>query len=141
MGDHIFLDTGYIIAFFNKEDGYHSQARKLIRNTLKKYPSVRFYYSDYIFDEIITLMKSRKVPALEVIDVGESVLNSHIWTMVKITEEIFQKTWLQIKQYSDKEWSFTDVSSFVIMAEFKINYYLSFDEHFSQNPNITAWTI
>ncbi len=46
-----------------------------------------------------------------------------------------------VKQCKDKEWSFTDVSSFVIMDTYKIPAYLSYDSHFAEYPKIKGWII
>ncbi len=73
--------------------------------------------------------------------IGETLLNSNLWKMIKITEVDFVKTWKMIKKYKDKEWSFTDVTSFIIMESYKIPAYLSFDSHFSEYPKITQWTV
>ncbi len=61
MGGVIFLDTSFIIAFFNEDDDFHKDAENIIENTLTKDPLIRFYFTDYIFDETITQLKSRKV--------------------------------------------------------------------------------
>jgi predicted nucleic acid-binding protein len=92
MAETIFLDTGFIIAFFNKDDKNYTAANRIIQDTLKDYPSVRFYFSDYVFDEVITLMKARHVSINSIIDIGNRILASRIWTRITINEEIFQKT-------------------------------------------------
>ncbi|MHA1473849.1 MAG: type II toxin-antitoxin system VapC family toxin [Promethearchaeota archaeon] len=137
----IFLDTGFIISLFNKKDKNHIKAKEIMMKTFEKDGNTVFIYSDYIFDEIITFMKRRKIPPNIIQKNGDKILKSKLWTKVSISETFFQKSWKMIKNYKDKSWSFTDVSSFVLMKELNIKYFLSYDDHFLQYPEITPWVI
>jgi predicted nucleic acid-binding protein len=141
MGGVIFLDTSFIIAFFNEEDENHDDARMHIRQTLEKDNLIKFFFTDYIFDEVITMFKIRGVPSELISTIGETMLKSSLWKLIKITEVDFHNTWKMIKKYSDKAWSFTDVNSFVIMDFYKIPYYLSYDTHFAEYSKIKPWQI
>ena len=66
--------------------------RKYYRKyTLQRVPLIRFYFTDYIFDETITQLKSRKVSMESIESIGETLLNSNLWKMIKITEVDFEK--------------------------------------------------
>jgi len=135
------LDTSFIIAFFNAEDDFHDDAKTIIGNTLAKDPLIKFYFTDYIFDEIVTLLKIRKIPKESIEAIGEALLHSNLWKLIKISKLDFQNTWKMAKKYNDKEWSFTDVNSFIIMEAYKILVFLSYDAHFSEYPKIKKWVI
>ena len=109
--------------------------------TLEKDNNAIFIYSDYIFDELITLMKKRKISISIIQKNGDKILKSKLWIKIPISETYFQKSWRMIKKYKDKSWSFTDVSSFVLMKELNIKYFLSYDDHFFQNPEISPWVM
>ncbi len=141
MNNEIFLDTGFIISLFNKKDKNHKNAKKIMMKTFEKDNNTVFIYSDYIFDELITFMKRRKIAPSIIQKNGDKILKSKLWTKVHISETLFQKSWKMIKKFTDKSWSFTDVSSFVIMKELNIKYFLSYDDHFLQYPEITPWVI
>ena len=49
----IFLDTSFLVAFYNKKDKNHSEARRLISEADKH---TSFVISDYVFDEILTVL-------------------------------------------------------------------------------------
>ena len=68
-----------------------------------------------------------------------SIKKSKVLNMIFVTQKIFDQTWKLIQKYQDKEWSFTDASTFKIMKNFDIKYYLSYDVHFSQFPKIISW--
>ncbi len=137
----IFIDTGFIISLFNKKDRNHKKSEEIMLKTFEKERSAVFIYSDYIFDELITFMKRRKISPSIIQKNGDKILASKLWMRVHVSETIFQKTWKKLKKFKDKSWGFTDVCSFVLMEELNIKYFLSYDEHFFQNPEITPWII
>ena len=141
MGRIVFLDTGFISAYINKADNKHKDAKDLIEQSLIKDPTIRFCYTDYIFDELITQLKSQKVHAEIIESIGDTLQKSKLWKMIKISENDFVKTWNMAKKYSDKEWSFTDMTSFVVMDTYKISLFLSYDRHFKEYPKIQQYTI
>jgi uncharacterized protein len=141
MGGVIFLDTSFIVAFFNEDDTLHQDAQTLIKNTLTRDPLIRFYLTDYIFDELITLLKIRNVPKGSIREIGDKLLHSKLWKIIKLTEKDFEMTWKLVKKYSDKAWSFTDISSFHIMSSYSIPFYLSYDQHFAEYPKIKKWGV
>ena len=141
MNLEIFLDTGFIISFLNKNDKNHIKSNQIIMKTLEKGNNAIFIYSDYVFDELITLMKKRKISISIIQKNGDKILKSKLWIKIPISETYFQKSWRMIKKYKDKSWSFTDVSSFVLMRELNIKYFLSYDDHFFQNPEISPWVM
>jgi predicted nucleic acid-binding protein len=51
---------------------------------------------------------------------------------VHIDQAMHQSAWRLLKSYSDKEWSFVDTSSFVVMTQLAITEVLTTDHHFSQ---------
>jgi uncharacterized protein len=49
-----------------------------------------------------------------------------------LAEEDIRETWRVYQRFSDKGWSFTDCSSYVVMAKLGISDAFSFDCHFRQ---------
>ncbi|QEE16142.2 type II toxin-antitoxin system VapC family toxin [Promethearchaeum syntrophicum] len=141
MPVEIFLDTSFIISLFNKTDKNHNKAKEMILKTFENNANTVFVYSDYIFDELITFMKKKKISSSIIQKNGDKILKSKLWMKIPISETVFQKSWNMIKKFKDKSWSFTDVSSFVLMKQLNILYFLSYDTHFLQNPEISPWII
>ncbi|MHA1522595.1 MAG: type II toxin-antitoxin system VapC family toxin, partial [Promethearchaeota archaeon] len=133
MIDSIFIDTSFLIALCNEEDRNYKDAkqtnRKLLQELKKK--KIAIFYSDYIFDELITTLKSRRVKFSSIKEFGNSILKSNVFNQIFISQKIFNLSWKLFLKYQDKEWSFTDVTSFKLIETFKIKYYLSYDKHFS----------
>jgi len=53
-------------------------------------------------------------------------------SLLRIDSEIFQKAWEIYRNFKDKNWSFTDCTSYVLMKNLSVDKALPFDEHFKQ---------
>ena len=96
----VFFDSGAFCALTIPKDTHNTNA-KLIYKQLKEL-NVIIYTSDYVLDEVYTLLKSR---------------GSHK-TSVKFMEQI------------DKRLSFTDCASFALINHHGIESVFAFDKHF-----------
>ncbi len=112
----IFLDTSFLVAFYNKRDKNHSKARRLISDENK---STVFVISDYVFDQILTVLLVRGGKSLSV-EAGRKIIEDERIDILQIDENIFEKAWLVYQSFLDKEWSFTDCTSYVLMKNLSI---------------------
>lgn len=128
----IFLDTSLLVAYYNADDTNHTKARELIRDIEGK--RVVFLISDYIFDEILTvlLVRAGKEMAIKVCNAILRDTELGNIRLIHINEEVFTKAAMIFVQFVDKKWSFTDCTSYVLMKSKGITKCASFDEHFSQ---------
>jgi predicted nucleic acid-binding protein len=124
----IFLDTSFLVAFYNKQDQNHSHARKFISEIDI---GISFVISDYIFDEVLTVLLVRGGKPLS-IEAGRMILEDDRIDLLQIDGQVFQKTWIVYQSFKDKEWSFTDCTSYVLMKNLSISTGASFDDHFKQ---------
>jgi len=63
----------------------------------------------------------------------DRLTQANILTVVWITEELADQTWQIFRQFNtDKQWSFTDCSSYVVMNNQSITNVFTFDHHFAQ---------
>jgi len=122
----VFVDTGAWFAYFVRRDPDHNLARKWVSGNDS--PLVT---SDYVLDELFTLLKLRESFAVAVA-AGKILTQEKICQIVKITPADFARAWNVFVQFSDKGWSFTDCTSKVIMERLDISTAFSFDEHFEQ---------
>ncbi len=87
--------------------------------------------TDHVISETYTLLKARKrqwyIPGFHTI-VSQSRAIKIIWT----DQALFEKASEFLLQHSDKDYSFTDCLSFVVMREHKLTDALTTDEHFAQ---------
>lgn len=129
----IFLDTSFIISYYNEHDDNHSRALSLM-NKIVSGNYGEFIISDYIFDEVATIAFIRLKNLSEVEKIGNDIqFFTNIYT---IEEKVFQDSWnIFVKQY-DTKMSFTDCSIIALMRSQRVKYLATFDEDFDKVEGI-----
>ena len=122
----IFVDTSAWYAYIDRSDADHAGAVKLVKELNR--PLIT---SNYILDEILTLVKVR-IGSHIAINLGRKLWNQEVATLVRITERDELRAWEIFTQYEDKGFSFTDCASFALMERLKIDTAFTFDDHFIQ---------
>lgn len=128
----LFIDTGAWIALNNKKDKHHQDAIKANKDILDK----GYFYvtTDYILDETYTLLRF-DVGHKRAVEFGAEI--KYLQKMVKINivhinQDVLDKAWEIFEKYSDKDFSFTDCTSFIVMKMLGVDEVFSFDKHFEQ---------
>ncbi|MGK7918835.1 MAG: type II toxin-antitoxin system VapC family toxin [Trichodesmium sp.] len=93
--------------------------------------------TDYVVDETLTLLKARRENS-RAISLGDAFFSGNLVTIYYLTEVDIQLTWQVFRQFSDKDWSFTDCSSKVVMEKLGVTQAFSFDRHFRQFGSISV---
>jgi predicted nucleic acid-binding protein len=126
MADAVFIDTSALYAFINSKDIDH----KTVKDYLERFKG-RLHITNFIFDEIITLVMARMGHANAVLT-GNTLLNpkEFVLTRCKAADEL--KAWELFVNRPDKHYSFTDCTSFAIMKKLGIKKFLATDSHFIQ---------
>jgi len=125
----IFLDTSALIAYYNVDDKFHADAVKIMQKLEKgEVPLTRFYVTDYVFDETVTFIECVLNEHELAVSVGEALQTSPFTIMERIDEGSFEESWSFFK--ANKEYSFTDCTSFNIMRRLGITHAFTFDKHF-----------
>jgi len=125
----LFADVSFFIAYHNSKDANHQAARALIRDF--EGHRTLLVTTDYIFDEVITVLLVRGNKDIA-IQAGKAMLEEANIEIMRIDEEIFNEAWEMFQKFKDKEWSFTDCTSYVLMDKLNIKTGISFDRHFKQ---------
>jgi len=125
----VFVDTSGFLALADSSDEHHRTATALQQNLRKR--GYRFITSDYVIDESVTLLLVRHshrgaANFLETVEKSESL------EIEWVASETFFKAAALFRSRPDKEWSFTDCTTFIIMKELKIREALTSDHHFKQ---------
>jgi len=126
----IFVDTSAWYALEVEDDENHASALAL-REELRKGRYGALLTSDYILDEVITLLRIRKgvEPSFKF---ANKVLRSKSVSIIWINGLIFDAALKLLKQRPDKKWSFTDCTSFIIMSQLNVKEAFAFDQNFEQ---------
>ncbi len=125
----VFGDTSAIVAYFDRDDQRHNESKNIFNKIVKE--RIKILITDYIFDECITTILSR-VGHYEALKAGEFILSSNITKFVWLDESLKLKAWEYFKKHSDKCYSFTDCTSFMVMKELKIKHFFAFDDDFQR---------
>lgn len=123
------VDTSAWVALKYKRDSLHSKAHALNRRLLdSKY---RYITTNFILDETYTLLASRTGHSVA-IEFGEEIRESKVVEIVSISQKMEDEAWELFKKYSDKKFSFTDCTSFVVMQNNRITECFTDDHNFEQ---------
>lgn len=128
----IFVDTGAWFAAFVPNDADHAAADAWLEANTE--PLVT---TDYIVDELLTLLKMRR-EYRRALDIGPRLLQGNIARLEWVQPADIQQAWTIFQQYQDKNWSFTDCISRVVMERLAIQTAFAFDDHFRQFGSVTV---
>ena len=128
----IFVDTSAWFAASVPNDDYHSHARAWLGQNAE--PLVT---TDYVLDELVTLLKSRG-EFQRAVSLGEEILHERIARLEWVTPADVEDAWDVFRRFRDKRWSFTDCTSRVVMERLSLSTAFAFDEHFRQFGNVTV---
>ena len=122
----VFVDTSGWYAYARKDDPAHEGARE----ALERWEG-RLVTTDYVFDETVTLARMR-LGASSAVKIGDVLLDSGVVELVRLLPEDFEDAWDLFRKRKDKEWSFTDCTSFAVMRRLRLRAAVATDRHFRQ---------
>lgn len=125
----IFVDTGAFLAIENRRDEHHARALDFRDASIRN--GEVLVTSDYVLDESYTLIRFRAGHSAAVA-FGEDVKASRLIRIEHLTPALLDSAWTIFKEYADKEFSFTDCTSFALMERLGVATAFAFDEHFRQ---------
>lgn len=123
--DLVFVDSSAWYALANEKDVNHSAAHQFLL------ANKRFITTNFIIDETITLTLIR-VGHKQALSVGEQLWSGDLASLVWITQDDERTAWSLFKQYDDKVFSFTDCTSFAVMARLGLTHAFTFDADFTE---------
>lgn len=128
----LFLDTSALVAIEDLDDVNHTRAvhlREQVRQGETTFK--RLYTSNYVIDETLTLLRYHCGHNVAV-TFRKALESSKLIEIIWVTPALEQAAWKIFEKRSDKEYSFTDCTSFALMDAEAIRNAFAFDEHFSQ---------
>jgi|SRR5271157_2761921 len=123
----VFADTSALYAFVDKNDTSHTAAREAVTQLLPA--GKRIVVTDYVVAEAINLANARggATVAIRLLDLIEQSAGIRVeW----IGADRFNAAKAFFRKHSDRGYSFTDCTSFVVMRELRLNDSLTTDHHF-----------
>lgn len=128
----IFVDTGAWFASIIPSDADHAAASRWLSQNAE--PLIT---TDYVVDETLTLLRSRGELS-RALQLGEAFFSDTLATVYYLTEADILLAWKTFQDFSDKEWSFTDCTSKVVMERLNLTHAFALDRHFRQFGTVTV---
>jgi predicted nucleic acid-binding protein len=128
----LFLDTTAFVAMEDQDDANHRKAvdfrQKIARSET---PFRKLYTSNYVIDETLTLLRTHCGHSVAV-GFRKTLEASRLVRVFWIAEPLERDAWKIFEKQMDKDYSFTDCSSFALMEDEAIRNVFAFDHHFTQ---------
>jgi hypothetical protein len=122
----IFVDTSVWYASNVAEEPEHEVADILLTA-----PRARLVTTDYIIDELLTLLVARGYRPVAK-ELGELLWSEAVCQIVWVRRADIHSAWQVFTTFDDKTWSFTDCVSYAVMKRLQITEAFALDEHFKQ---------
>jgi predicted nucleic acid-binding protein len=131
----LFVDTAGWVACADRADAAHAHAAKARDEWMQK--GGLLVTTDYVLDETLTLLRFRVGLAAAEAWWQQMEGSSRVrWET--ITGARAEKARALFFRYHDKDFSFTDCTSFAVMLELKLREALTTDHHFAQMGFVTS---
>ncbi len=125
----VFVDTMGWFSLLNNRDAWHEKARETLHALRES--GTPLLTSDYVIDETATLLKVRRADhAIQTL--FDMLDTSRALTLTRIDTDRFLAARDFFVKHLDHGYSFTDVTSFVVMKELLIREAFTHDQHFSE---------
>lgn len=124
----ILVDSSAYFALLDRDDANHSNALAIHDRLISE--GWRLFTTSFVLAETHALLLNRLNQDIATKFLRE--MEQSTTTMVWVTPADMQRAKPIIYQYEDKDFSLTDVTSFVTMERVHIPYAFAFDRHFAQ---------
>ena len=127
--NEVLVDTAGFLALWGAADEHHAAALRLQAELTRK--RRRFFTTDYIVDETVKLLLVRHSheAAGDFLDTMEQ---SEVLRLEWIGPDRFRAASVLFRKRTDKQWSFTDCTTFATMGELRVRDAFTTDHHFKQ---------
>lgn len=125
----IFIDTSAWVAIADRNDQYAKEAGEAYKSLILK--REQLITSDLVLVETYNLL-SQTIGSRATVHFGNRLKENPFLKVVSVTISDWEKAWKILERYDDKDFSFTDCTSFALMERLKIKTVFTFDAHFTQ---------
>ena len=127
-----FADSGGWYAAFVTTDPNHPAAQGWLASHTRP-----LLTTDYVIDETLTLMRARGHRQVAV-QFGLDVFAGKLAVVHYVTPAEVALAWDVFVRFADKDWSFTDCTSKVVMEGLGVSTAFAFDQHFRQFGSVSV---
>jgi len=126
----VFLDTSAFVALLVKNEIDHEK----VANKYLDYRQERalLITSDYILDELFTRLRFYKIDLKRYIEKLKSSIDKDEIAVLRIDENLFDKSIQIFLKFSDHKISFTDATTYVLYKNFSLDEIFTLDNDFKK---------
>lgn len=124
--ERVFVDTSAWFALANRADAGHAAVARYLAGYRGRLVS-----SNFVFDEVVTLCRTRLDHAAAA-TLGGHLLTQRNVDIVRVSAEDEQVAWRLFLDRPDKDYSFTDCTSFVLMRRLGLRRVVATDADFQR---------
>lgn len=121
----ILVDTSAVFALLDRSDRHHPAARQILLKLKKEQHEV--FLTNFLVAECYSLLLVKLGRAL-----AREWLAGLRWPIERVSESDESQAREIVLSYQDKDFSYTDATSFAIMERLGISTVFAFDRHFEQ---------
>ncbi|MFA4830257.1 MAG: PIN domain-containing protein [Thermodesulfovibrionales bacterium] len=125
----LFIDTGAFIALTDMSDENHQAANNFYMKVKEK--GIKLVTTNFVVCETMNYLRA-KVSHDVAVAFREGFNKSSLFEIIDITPLLDEAAFRIFKQYADKDFSFTDCTSFAAIQFLKLRKAFAFDKHFEQ---------
>lgn len=132
----IFLDTGFIFAFFARDDANHERVLAVMEELRGRRLDEFVVTTNHVVAETITLLRSgvhrdARVAHAVAVRVGRQLFGGLFGQVHQASADEEREALEYLARHNDKDYSFTDCLSFVVMQRLGIREALAVDSDFT----------
>ncbi len=122
----IFVDTSFWVALRNQRDQLHEQAATL----LEVHGDEQLVTTNHVRGETWTFLR-RRAGHRSAVEFLDGLARSQRVSVASVTAQQEDKALLWLRRHDEREYSFVDATSFVVMAAMRVQQALAFDGDFA----------
>jgi len=129
----VFVDTGVFYAHHDTNAGRHETGVTALNRVLQGAEYGRVMTSDYVYDEVVTLVQRRTGSVADGVAIGRRIRGEgypDAIDMVYSSPALFDSAVETYETYLDQDLSFTDAMTVAMIEHHDIDAVLSFDDDF-----------
>jgi predicted nucleic acid-binding protein len=126
----IFVDTGFLVALFNKRDRHHARVAQVFQGFKGTLLARELLTTDLVILETITFLV-RKVGHERAVYVGDRLYGERLARIYRTSFEEHEAAFAFLKRHRDQKYSSVDCVSFLVMDKLGITEALAVDSDFT----------
>lgn len=125
----VLIDSSAFLSLEDPDEVSHARTREVLEELVAAH--ARLVTTSFVFDETYTILLSRLGRDRAVLW-GEHFRQGRLVQLVRVEEAQEDRAWDIIRAFTDKDFSYTDATSFAVAESLAIGQALSLDRHFVQ---------